>query len=160
MRTLASLEIVLVGLVLATACEYAPQPQTNPDDFLLPPQSLASSSGVIVEVSELTFGSNCIRLSLKATGLRDGEFAAFSAISIYLPGSSAPMELTEWGGGFDRSGDAPDGSYFVALSVRYHFNPPKLEGPIPLTVQFITDDALDGPLVFHLRAIPAEPCEL
>ena len=159
MRTLASLEIVLVGLVLATACEYAPQPQTNPDDFLLPPQSLASSSGVIVEVSELTFGSNCIRLSLKATGLRDGEGADFSGISIYLPGSSAPMELTTLWGGF-AGGEAPDGSSWVALSVKYHFNPPTLEGPIPLTVQFITDDALDGPLVFHLRAIPAEPCEL
>ena len=150
----------------------APPPATDvPSDheFLLPPQSLTSSSGVTVEVSDLAFGPNCLRLQVLAHGLPApadvflGDTAhwpfswPFSDVLLYDPSSATRLFLTKLRGG-GGGALAADGSYVTGQEAVYDFAPPSLQGSIPLTLQVITDEPLgfEAPLVFHLEALRSE----
>ena len=157
-----------------------------PQEFLSPPQSLNSSSGVTVEISHLVFGPNCLGLQVLATGvpaptdvpLEDttlspftavdfydpsSALSPFTALDFYDPSSTTPLTLRHLGGG---GGGAPalDGTMLMGKEAVYDFNPPSIEGPIPMTVVLTVDEALgfDAPLVFHLQAHPtvSETCGL
>ena len=140
-----------------------------PEEFLSPPQSLTSSNGVTVEVTHLVFGPNCLGLQVLATGvpaptdvpfgerIEDATLSPFTAVDFYDPSTTTPLTLRHLGGGGGGS-PAVDGTMFVGKEAVYDFNPPSIEGPIPMTVVLTTDDALgfDAPLVFHLRAHSTE----
>jgi len=142
-------------------------PQTQ---FQTPPQSFTSSTGVRVELNDLAYGPNCLRLQILAYGLpspngppEDSTLSPFSDISLFDPDSPSALTLEQLGGG-GGGGLAADGSMFMGREDVYDFAPPSLEGPILLTVRVVTDEALgfDEPLLFHLKALPSsfEMCGL
>jgi DNA-binding CsgD family transcriptional regulator len=141
------------------------------EDFLPPPQSIRSSSGVTIEVTDLAFGPSCLRLQVLVHGLpapdvypiEDNTFTPFSAIDLYDPSTGSPLLLTQLGGG-GGGGIADDGTLYLGQEAVYDFSPPAIEGPIYLTLRIAADATLGfpEPPLFRLQALPStdETCGL